>query len=81
MSEIYQRIIEQMLEGIDGASAIIDYILIADRDIEHYDHILKHLIKRAAEYNLKLNFDKCYVRQPSVPYMDHESVKGWRAGA
>ena len=60
---------EQMIEGIDGAFVIIDDILIAGKDIEHHDKILKEVIQRATEYNLKLNYEKCCLRQSSVPYM------------
>ena len=70
-SEIYQRIMDQMLEGVEGAYAIIDDILIAGRDEEHHDQILKEVVKRATNFNLKLNFDKCSIRQPSVTYMGH----------
>ena len=28
-------------------------------------------MSRATRYNLKLNFNKCLIRQPSVPYMCH----------
>ena len=38
-----------MLEGIDGAFAIIYDILIAGSDIEHHGKILKHVTKRATE--------------------------------
>lgn len=38
--EIYQRIIDEMLEGIDGASAIIDDVLIVGKDLQHHDRIL-----------------------------------------
>ena len=69
--EIYQRIMDQMLEGIEGAFTIMDDILIAGRDREHHDHILRAVIKRATEYNLRLNFDKCRVRRESVPYVGH----------
>lgn len=69
--EIYQRIMDQMLEGIEGAFAIMDDILIAGRDREHHDHILEAVIKRATEFNLRLNFDKCRVRKTSVPYIGH----------
>lgn len=69
--EIYQRIMDQMLEGVEGAFAIIDDILIAGRDQEHHDRILKEVVKRATDYNLKLNFDKCSIRQSSVTYMGH----------
>ena len=69
--EIYQRIMDQMLEGVEGAFAITDDILIVGCDLEHHDRILKEVIKRATDYNLKLNFEKCSVRQPSVTYMGH----------
>ena len=62
---------DQMLEGVEGAYAIIDDILIAGNDINHHDQILKEVIRRATEYNLKLNFEKCNVRQSSVTYMGH----------
>lgn len=39
--EIYQRNMDQMQEGIEGAFAIMDDILIAGRDREHHDHILE----------------------------------------
>ena len=40
-SEIYQRIMEQMIEGINGAFVIIDDILIAGKDLDDHDKILK----------------------------------------
>lgn len=69
--EIYQRITDQILEGSEGAFAIMDDILIAGRDLEHHDHILQAELKRATEYKLHLNFDKCTVRKTSVPYEGH----------
>lgn len=35
--EIFQRIMDQVLEGIDRATAIMDDILIAGPDTEHHD--------------------------------------------
>ena len=70
-SEIYRRIMDQMLEGVNGAYSIIDDILIAGRDVHEHDKILKEVIKRATEFNLKLNYDKCSIRQPCVTYMGH----------
>ena len=61
-----------------GAFAIINDILIAGRDIEHHEQILKQVIKSATEYNLKFYFDKCYVRRSSVPYIGSHN-NGWRA--
>ena len=69
--EIYQRIMDQMLEGIEGATAIMDDILIAGRDMKHHDQILHQVIERATSYNLRLNYEKCHIRQPSVRYIGH----------
>ena len=62
---------DQMLEGIKGAFTIMDDILIAGKDIEEHDRILKQVIKVATTYNLRLNFDKCQIRKTSVPYVGH----------
>ena len=52
--EISKRIMDQMLEEIEGAIAIIDDILIAGSDVEHHGAILHKVIERATSYNLKL---------------------------
>lgn len=69
--EIFQRIMDQMLEGIEGAFAIVDDILVAGRDQQQHDQILKQVIERATSYNLTLNMEKCRIRQKQVPYVGH----------
>ena len=69
--EIFQRIMDQMLEGTEGAFSIIDDILIAGKDRKHHDQILKKVLKRATDYNLKLNLEKVRIRQTSVVYCGH----------
>ena len=69
--EMYQRAMDEMLEGIDHAYAIMDDILIAGRDITHHDSVLQQVLHRAKSYNLKLNFDKVKVRKQEVPYVGH----------
>ena len=39
--------------------------------MSHHDHILREVIQRATNYNLKLNFEKCKIRQSRVTYMGH----------
>ena len=63
--EIYQRIMDQMLEGILGASAIMDVILVAADTVE------ERVIEKATEYNLKMNFEKCMIRQTRVSYIGY----------
>nr|XP_022311305.1 uncharacterized protein K02A2.6-like [Crassostrea virginica] len=69
--EIFQHIMDQMLEGVEGAAAVMDDILIGGRDVEHHDQILRKVIERATKYNLKLNYDNCEIRQPQVSYVGH----------
>ena len=62
-----------MLEGIDGARAVIDNILIAGEILKIMTimTIMKRVIGKATEYNLKLNFDKYQIRQKRVMYVGH----------
>jgi transposase InsO family protein len=69
--EIYQRIMDNLIQGIPGAFVIIDDILVAGKTVEEHDKVLKRVIERATQYNLKLNYDKCLIRQARVPYMGH----------
>ena len=59
-----------MLDGIVGATAIMD-ILIAGRERDHHDSILKQVMERVTSYNLKLNMQKCKVCQKEVHYVGH----------
>ena len=58
-----------MLEGIEGATAIMDDILIAEPDAQHHDAVFSKVIERATSYNLKLILQKCLIRQQAVPYI------------
>ena len=69
--EMYQRAMDEMLEGIDHAYTIMDDILIAGRDIAHHNSVLQQVLHRAKSYNLKLNFDKVRVQKPQVLYVGH----------
>ena len=51
---MYQRAMDEMLEGIDHAYAIMDDILVAGRDISHHDSVLEKVLYRAKSDNLKL---------------------------
>ena len=62
---------DDMLEDIDHAYAIMDDILIAARDIAHHDSVLEAVLHRARTFNLKLNFEKVLVRKQQVQYVGH----------
>ena len=54
---------DEMLEGIDHAFAIMDDILIAGRDTAHHDSVLEKVLDRVRGYNIKRNFEKFYKGQ------------------
>ena len=57
-SEMYQRAMDDMLEGIDHAHAVMDDILIARRNIAHHNAVLhvNEVLNRAKGHNLKLRW-------------------------
>ena len=69
--EMYQRAMDDMLEGIDHAHAVMDDVLVAECDIAHHDAILNEVLDRAKGHNLKLNFVKVKVRKQEVPHVGH----------
>ena len=69
--EMYQRAMDETLEGIDHAFAIMDDILIAGRYTTHHDSVLEKVLNCARSYNLKLNFEKVKVRKQQVQYVGH----------
>ena len=70
--EVYQRIMTQLFDDIDGCEVIVDDLLIWGRDTEEHDERLRKVLERARSYNVKLNMEKCQLRRPSVTYIGHQ---------
>lgn len=75
--EVFQRLLNQALEGLQGVHIITDNVLITGEgetlDIAKKDHDqkLRSFIDRCRERNIKLNADKFRLRQSKVPYIGH----------
>lgn len=69
--EMFQRIMDEMPDGIEYARAVMDDILVAGKDKTHHDHILRQVLERAQSYNLKFNYDKAKIRKTEVTYVGH----------
>lgn len=69
--EVFQKIMDDMLSGIEHSRAVMDDIVVAGRDREHHDQVLRQVLERAQSYNLKLNFDKVKIRKTEVSYVGH----------
>ena len=70
-SELYQSVISQMIEDIEGTEVIMDDILIWDRTMAEHDQRLKRVLNKAREYNLKLSPSKCEFRKSEITYIGH----------
>ncbi|UYV65427.1 hypothetical protein LAZ67_3004340 [Cordylochernes scorpioides] len=67
--QTFQRLINEVLQGLDFAYAYIDDVLIAsDSEIQHVSH-LQQLFGRLRDYGLTINETKCTFGQPSVKFL------------
>ena len=68
---IFQRTMENLLQGIQGVCVYIDDILISGRtDEEHLEH-LDEVIRRLAEAGMRLKKKKCAYLLSAVDYLGH----------
>ena len=67
---IWQRAIDQILDGVEGTSCILDDMIITGKDDqEHLDH-LEEVLKRLKEHGLRANREKCEFFQ-KITYCGH----------
>ena len=63
-SKIFQRVMSQMVEDIDGNEAIMDDIVVWRKDQAEHDMCLKQVMDKAKACSLKFNKGKCKFWQP-----------------
>ena len=64
--EIFQRVMSQMVEDIDGTEAIMDDIVVWGKDQAEHDMRLKLVMDKAKACGLKFNKGKCKFRQNQI---------------
>lgn len=70
-SEVFQRAVAQMIEGMDGVVNIIDDLLVWGDTLEQHDQRLIQLLQRAEENGLRFNKNKCKFRMNEVKCIGH----------
>jgi len=58
ISEFFQKLVYKYFGDIPGVSIYIDDIMLSVDTLEEYDNIVKKVMQRARDYNIKFNFDK-----------------------
>ena len=71
-SEIYQYVIQQVLQGIPGAQNISDDIIVFGKDQESYDQQLEITLAPLAERGLTLNRERCVFSVPELVFFGHK---------
>ena len=68
--EIFQRTMDRMVEDLEGVEVIMDDVVVAGDETTH-DERLQKFLDRASKQGLKLNKEKCKIRQTQVAYEGH----------
>lgn len=68
--EIFQRTMDQRVEGLEGVEVIMNDV-IAPGDEKTHDECLFKFLERASTKGLKINTEKCKIRQTQIPYVGH----------
>ena len=74
-SEIFQKIIAQILAGIPGVKNIKDDIIVSGRTQEEHDERLKLVLKRLADRSITLRLYKCEFNKPTLTFYGFEFSK------
>ena len=75
-SEIFQRKMEELLEGLNGVEMYQDDIIVHGRTAEEHDSILLTVLQRIKESGLKLNKQKCIFGQSELEFLGHKFGRG-----
>ena len=74
-SEVFQKNNESVFEGIKGIHIVSDDIIIAGSSLQEHDQILRQVLERAKERNVRFNYDKLQLRVPDGMKPDPSKVK------
>jgi len=70
---LWQRAIEQVLQGIPNVHCILDDMLITGRDDSQHLETLERVLERLQKYGLRTNLEKCAFFQSSrIKFCGHE---------
>ena len=68
-SEVFRKNNEAVFEDISGIYIVADGIIIAASTVKEHDHILRQVLERDKEHNVRLNVNKLQLRVPEVKYL------------
>lgn len=66
--DIFQRMVDEFIEGLEGVRAVADDIVVSGRTQEEHDNNLRALLTRARERNVRFNLPKSHFSLSSIPW-------------
>lgn len=69
--EIFQKLMEQILNGCEGIMIYIDDVVVYAPTKETHDQRLRKVLNRFREFNVTLNKDKCKFGAPEIEFIGH----------
>ncbi len=70
-AEIFQKSIEEVLQGIESVRNISDFIILFGKNQYDHDDALQAVLQRMREHSLTANPAKCLFNQSSIDFFGH----------
>jgi hypothetical protein len=70
-SEIFQKRLQQALDGLDGVHCVADDIIVHAATVEQHDERMDKLLQRCSEKGIRLNKDKFNYRVDELKFLGH----------
>ena len=72
-SELFQKRLDQALEGLDGVIGVTDDVIVHGEDMEQHDKNLKALLERCRKVGIRLNKED--LRKSEITFLGHKITK------
>ena len=72
---IWQRTMDQILQGVPGVQCILDDMVITGEDDHTNTQNLEKVLSRLTSFGIKVNKDTCVFLQPRITFCGHDIDK------
>jgi hypothetical protein len=69
--QIFQKVMDKLLQGIENVACYIDDILIWSKTLEEHYSVLEKVLGRLSQYNVRARLTKCSFMKESIEYLGH----------
>ena len=69
---IFQKLMDKVLQGLEGVLCYIDDILVSTKDEASHFQLLEEVFKRLEQHGFRLKQEKCKFLLPVIEYLGHQ---------